>query len=92
MIIILLSKTIQIGKQILCLDNPADDDLHKIYFIESEKVKGKYHRVIATAFGATSCSCTEQTENPYQHCKHMKILDEIMEHSTNRIQKTSNIH
>ena len=101
-----MTETIQIVKQnkkgpkilqrqetkILSLDDSADDDLHKIYFVESESIKGKYYKIIATAFGATSCSCIEQTKNLYQHCKHMKILDEIMEHSTNRIQKTSNIH
>lgn len=96
-----MTKTIQIVKQknkeeiirkqettkILCLDNPADDDLHKIYFIGSEDEKEKYFKVIGTAFGAASCSCIEQTKNPYSGCKHMKILDEILEQSSDKIKK-----
>jgi hypothetical protein len=74
-------------KKILCMNNAADDDLHKIYFIESKYVKDKYYKVIATSFGATSCSCIDQTSNPYISCKHMKILDEILEESPHKIQK-----
>lgn len=78
--------------KILSLDDPADDDLHKIYFVESdESIKGKYYRIIATAFGATSCSCIEQKRNPYQTCKHMKILDEILEQYPNKIQNVKYI-
>ena len=43
-----------------------DDDLHRIYFIESNYVKDSYYRVIATAFGATSCSMYNQTRNSLQ--------------------------
>jgi hypothetical protein len=105
---ILLNKTIQIikqnnnkekkniqfqkQKQILCLDDSIDDDLHKIYFIKSNEksIKGKYYRVIATAFGSTSCSCIDQTKNPYQNCEHMKMLDKIIEESSYKIHKTGN--
>lgn len=80
----------EIKKQkIVCLDDPADDDLHKIYFIEFEGTKGKYDKIIATVFGATSCSCTYQTRNPYKSCNHMKLLDEILEQCPNKIQNAS---
>ena len=72
---------------LLSLDDPADDDLHKIYFVESEKINGKFHKIIATVFGATSCSCIEQTKNPYQSCKHMEILDQILLSSTEKQQE-----
>jgi hypothetical protein len=100
-----LNKTIQIAKQdkrkniqlqnqkqIFYLDDPTDDDFHKIYFLESEYIKDKYHRIIATVFGATSCSCIEQRKNPYISCKHMKILEEILvEQSPDKIQKVKQI-
>ena len=50
---------IQRKTRILCLNDATDDDLHRIYFIESNYVKDSYYRVIATAFGATSCSCID---------------------------------
>jgi hypothetical protein len=48
-------------------------------------MSGKFHKIIATAFGSTSCSCIEQTKNPYNICRHMKILDEILEQSSDKI-------
>ena len=85
------NNTIQkVKEKIFCLDDNIDDDLHKIYFVES-KNRRKYYQVIATAFGATSCSCIEQTKKPYQDCKHMKILDKILEYSSNQIQKVRHI-
>ena len=80
----ILLATIQIEKQILCLNYPTDDDLHKIYLIKSEN-RRKYYQVIATVFGATSCSCIEQTKNPYKSCNHMKLLDQILENSPDKI-------
>lgn len=77
--------------KILCLDDPADDDLHKIYSVESESIKGKYYRVIASSFGANSCDCIDQTRNPYQSCKHMKVLDEMLEQSPESIQQVRQI-
>ena len=63
---------------IFCLKSPVDDDLYKIYYMESPTLRNKWHRVIATSFGATSCSCEFQTKNPYQSCSHMKRLDKIV--------------
>jgi hypothetical protein len=77
--------------KIFCLKNPSDDDLSNFYFIESQTFKGKYYRIVATAFGATSCSCVDQTKNSYQSCKHMKILDEILEKSPESIQAVRQI-
>ena len=77
--------------QIVCLDHPSDDDLSKFYYIESQTVKGNWYKLVATAFGAVSCSCINQTRNPYKSCKHMKILDEIIEKSSKKIEKISKI-
>ena len=71
---------------IFCLDSPSDDDLSKIYYIKSQNVKNKWYRVIATAFGATSCSCEFQTKNPYQSCNHMNRLDKILKDTPEYIQ------
>jgi hypothetical protein len=77
----------EIKKQkIVYLDDSRDDSLHKIYFIESEHIKEKYYKVIATAFGSTSCSCDDQTKNPYQNCIHMKRLDQNLKDTPNDIQ------
>jgi hypothetical protein len=81
----------QVKYQILYLDHPSDDDPSKFYYLESLTVKGKYYRLVATAFGALSCSCTAQVKNPYMSCKHMKILDEIIDKSTYKIQSISKI-
>lgn len=70
---------------IFCLNSPPDDDLYKIYYIKSQ-LKNKWFRVIATAFGATSCTCEDQTKNSYQNCNHMKKLDKILEYTSNDIQ------
>jgi hypothetical protein len=76
---------------IFCLNSPSDDDLYKIYYIESRNLRNKWYRVIATAFGATSCSCDDQTKNPYQSCNHMKRLDKILKDTPNDIQTLNQI-
>jgi hypothetical protein len=73
-------------QNIFCLNNPSDDDLYKIYYIKSQNLTNKWYRVIVTAFGATSCSCDDQTKNPYQNCSHMKKLDKIVKYNPNDIQ------
>ena len=77
--------------QILRLDHPSDDDLSKFYYLESQSVKGKWYRLVASAFGALSCSCQDQTRNPYKSCKHMRNLDEIIDKSPDKIQKTMKV-
>ena len=94
-----MTKTLQIVKQnnnntqlqkqkekILWLNNSSDDDLYKIYYIESQSLRNKWYRIIATAFGSTSCSCDDQTKNPYQSCNHMKRLDKIFKDNSNDIE------
>lgn len=81
----------QIKNTILCLDNKIDDDLYKIYYIESQDLGNKWYRVIATAFGTTSCSCEYQTKNPYQSCIHMKRIDKIVKETPSDIQRLSHI-
>lgn len=76
---------------IFCLNSPSDDDLAKFYYIRSQNFKNKWYKVIATAFGATSCSCDDQTKNHYQSCIHMKRLDQILKGSPNDIQILSQI-
>ena len=76
---------------IFCLNNPSDDDLYKIYYIESQNLRNKWYRVIATAFGAISCSCYDQTKNPYRGCSHMKRLDKILENTLDYIQTLNQI-
>jgi hypothetical protein len=76
---------------IFCLNSPTDDDLYKIYYIKSQYLTNKWYRVIATAFGSTSCSCEDQTKNPYQSCNHMKRLDIILKDTSNDIQTLSHI-
>lgn len=80
------NRQLQQQYQILCLDHPSDDDLSKFYYLESQTVKGKWYRLVATVFGAVSCSCMDQTRNPYKSCKHMRILDEILYKSSDKIQ------
>jgi hypothetical protein len=70
---------------IFCLNSPSEDDLYKIYYIKSQHLTNKWYRVIAS-FGATSCSCYDQTKNPYQSCSHMKRLDKILKYSPEFIQ------
>lgn len=82
---------LQKQEQILCLDDTIDDDLHKIYFMESKNIRKKYYKVIATTFGATSCSCDDQTKNPYQSCRHMKRLDQNIKDTPNDIQTLNQI-
>ena len=77
--------------KVLCLDHPSDDDLSKFYYMESQSVKGKCHRLVASTFGAVSCLCPDQKRNPYKNCKHMTILDEIIDMSPNKIQKITQI-
>lgn len=77
--------------QVLCLDHPSDDDSSKFYYLESETVKGKWYRLVASAFGTVSCSCLDQSRNPYKSCKHIRILDEIINRSPNKIQKITEI-
>ena len=77
--------------RIVCLKNPSDDDLHKIYYIGIQDLKNKWYRVIATAFGSTSCSCNDQTKNPYRNCMHMKRLDKILKDNPTFIQTLSHI-
>jgi hypothetical protein len=79
------------SKRIISLNDSVDDDLYKIYYIESQHLRNKWYRVIATAFGATSCSCEEQTKNPYQSCSHMKRLDNILKDTPNDIQTLNQI-
>ena len=99
-----MSKTLQIEKQnnnntqlqkqkekILWLNNSSDDDLYKIYYIKSQHLTNKWYRVIAIAFGSTSCSCDDQTKNPYQNCKHMKRLDKILKDNPTCIQSLNYI-
>ena len=76
---------------IFCLNSASDDDLYKIYYIESRNLRNKWYRVIATAFGATSCSCDNQTENPYQSCNHMKRLDKMLEDFDHPIQNVKQL-
>jgi hypothetical protein len=76
---------------LFCLISLSDDDLNKIFFVESENNKGRYFRVIATAFGSTSCSCIKQTRNPYTNCEHMKVLDQILLLSIETEQQENNI-
>jgi hypothetical protein len=74
------------SRRIVCLNDPVNDDLYKIYYVESKNLRNKWYRVIATIFGATSCSCEEQTKNPYQSCNHMKRLDKILKDTPKDIQ------
>jgi len=76
---------------IICLNSPSDDDLYKIYYIKSQHLTNKWYKVIATAFGATSCSCDNQTENPYQSCNHMKRLDKMLEDFDHPIQNVKQL-
>jgi hypothetical protein len=78
-------------RSIFCLNNPADDDLYKIYYIKSQDLGNKWYRVIATAFGSTSCSCEDQVITPYQNCSHMERLDNILKDTPNDIQTLSHI-
>ena len=73
------------------MDHPSDDDLSKFYYLESQTVKGKWYRLVACAFGAVSCSCVDQTRNPYKNCKHMKFLDHILKRSSIRIQNVNKV-
>jgi len=75
---------------IICLNSSSDDDLYKIYYIKSLHLTNKWYRVIATVFGSTSCSCDDQTKNPYQSCNHMKKFDKILE-TPELIQTLNNI-
>ena len=86
-------KKLQINKQklkiknrILCLYDGINDDSYKIYYIESKHLTNKWYRVIATAFGSTSCSCEDQTKNPFQSCIHMKRIDKTLKDTPKDIQ------
>jgi hypothetical protein len=78
------------SKRIICLNDLVNDDLYKIYYIESQFVN-KWYRIIATAFGTTSCSCEEQKRNPYISCNHMKRLDQILKDTPEHIQTLKHI-
>lgn len=71
---------------IFCFNSTSDDELAKVYYIRSQDCKNKWYRIIATSFGATSCSCDDQTTNPYQSCIHMKRLDKILKDTPKDIQ------
>ena len=72
--------------KVLCLDHPSDDDLSKFYYMESQSVKETWYKLVASDFGAVSCSCLDQSRNPYKSCEHMRILDKIIDRSQNEIQ------
>jgi hypothetical protein len=76
---------------IFCLNIPLDDDLSKFYYIKSQHLTNKWYRVIATAFGSTSCSCEDQVITPYQNCSHMKKIDNILKDTPNDIQTLNQI-
>ena len=81
----------KVKNRILYLDNVMDDDLYKIYYIESQTLRNKWYRVIATAFGTTSCSCMDQTKNSYLSCIHMKKVDKILKNSPDNIQQLKQV-
>jgi hypothetical protein len=76
---------------IFCLNRASDDDLYKIYYIKSQHLRNVWYRVIASAFGATSCSCEEQTKNPYQSCIHMKRLDKTLKSNPEHVQTLNHV-
>ena len=78
-------------QEILCLEDPSDDDFYKVYYVESQNLTNKWYRVIATAFGSTSCSCEDQVITPYQNCIHMKKIDNILKDTPNDIQTLNQI-
>ena len=84
-------RTSLLEQWIFCLNSPSDDDLYKIYYIESQDLRNKWYRVIATSFGSTSCSCKNQIRNPYQNCNHMKRLDKILEDNPEFIQTLNHV-
>ena len=81
----------KIKNRIICLNDKVDDDLYKIYYMESQHLTNKWYKVIVTAFGATSCSCDNQTKNPYQNCNHMKRLDKILKDTSTDIQTLNRV-